>query len=303
MKIECLYEGRFKLAEGPVWCDQTQSLWWVNMVEPSAVYRLVWGEAEPEIFIAPCAVTGVVLTQDGYILAASVGVVFRLDPRSGSFEPVIRLTVDKPGNRCNEISVDPWGNLWIGTMTNNLSGAEVNPTSGALIRIAPDGLQCVVLDEIGIPNTIVWDARGCLLTADSATGAVRRLQFSSTGMVTDVSILHGPVDIGVPDGSALAADGTLWNARWSAGCLLGIDSNGRVIKKIDVPGGNITSACFAGPDLNRLVVTSSSWGLSEEELARLPEAGGIFAIEGVGTGMKSNRYATNVGTWMPIRMN
>ena len=40
MKILCLYEGHFKLAEGPIWCERSQSLWWVNMVEPAAVYRL-----------------------------------------------------------------------------------------------------------------------------------------------------------------------------------------------------------------------------------------------------------------------
>ena len=57
MKIGCLYQGKFKLAEGPVWCDRTRSVWWVDMVDMPAVYRLSWGADQPQVFFAPLVVT------------------------------------------------------------------------------------------------------------------------------------------------------------------------------------------------------------------------------------------------------
>lgn len=300
MQIRCLFDGHFKLAEGPVWCPITHTLWWVNMVEPSAVYRMAWGAASPEMFPAPQPVTGLALSRDGFVIAGSVGGLLRLDPTTGAFGPILVLYADRPGNRCNEIGVDPAGNLWVGTMTDNLSGAAVGSTDGALFRIAQDGAQTCVLRGLGIPNTLVWDAEGRLLTADSLTGVIRRIKVTPGGVVEGFEIL-AEGGMGVPDGSTLASDGTLWNARWSAGCLIGIGPDGAIAGQIEVPGGNITSACFAGPDLETLIVTSSRWGLTTEELARKPQAGAVFALEGVGRGARPQpRFAADIGRWAPI---
>jgi sugar lactone lactonase YvrE len=303
MKIRCLYEGRFKLAEGPVWCDRTQSVWWVNMVDPSAIYRLRWGETEPQVFLAPRRVTGLALTEDDCVLAGSTRGLLRLDPGSGAFAPILRLGADRPGNRCNEIGVDPQGHLWVGTMTDNLAGAAVDPQAGALFRIAPDGEPRTILDCLGIPNTLVWDGANHLLTADSMTGLIQRFGLTSTGDLAGRAILHGPIDLGVPDGSALAVDGTLWNARWSAGCLVGIAPCGVEVGRISIPGGNVTSACFAGPALDVLVVTTSVWGLTDDDFIRFPQAGGLFAVEGAGKGTVSSRFAAQVGRWPVVALD
>jgi sugar lactone lactonase YvrE len=304
MQIRCLFDGHFKLAEGPVWCPLTQALWWVNMVEPAAVYRMAWGTEAPDVFPAPHPVTGLALARDGFVIVGSVGGLLRLDPSSGAFDPILRLTDDLPGNRCNEIGVDPAGNLWVGTMPDNLSGAAVNPDDGALFRIMPDGTQTCVLRGVGIPNTMVWDAQNRLMTADSLTGVIRRITLSSAGVPERIEHLNTQEDVGVPDGSTLAADGTLWNARWSAGCILGIGPDGTMVRRIEVPGGNITSACFAGPDLKTLIVTSSRWGLTDDLLARNPQAGAMFALEGVGRGTRPQpRFATDIGRWTPIQSN
>jgi sugar lactone lactonase YvrE len=304
MQIRCLYDGHFKLAEGPVWCPDTQALWWVNMVAPAAVYRLAWGAVAPEVFPAPRPVTGLAIARDGLVILGSVGGLLRLDPASGSFDPVLRLVGDRPGNRCNELGVDPAGNLWVGTMTNNLSGESVSPDAGALYRITPDGRQARVLGGLGIPNTLVWDTEARLLTADSLTGVIRRISLTEDGKAERIEDMHSQPALGVPDGSALAADRTLWNARWSAGCLIGIGPDGTTGRKLAVPGGNITSACFAGPDLATLVVTSSCWDLPAEHADRQPNAGGIFALDGIGRGAAPQpRFAADIGQWNTIQID
>jgi L-arabinonolactonase len=298
MQIRCLFNGHFKLAEGPVWCPLTQTLWWVNMVEPAAVYRMAWGTDAPDVFPAPQPVTGLAMARDGFVIVGSVGGLLCLDPSSGAFDLILRLADDRPGNRCNEMGVDPAGNLWVGTMTDNLSGAAVKQDDGALFRIMPDGTQTCVLRGVGIPNTMIWDAEERLVTADSLTGVIRRITLSSGGVAERIENLNTQDDVGVPDGSTLAADGTLWNARWSAGCILGIGPDGAIVQQIEVPGGNITSACFAGPDLETLIVTSSCWGLTDDLLARNPQAGAVFALEGVGRGARPQpRFAADIGRW------
>lgn len=203
MEIQCLHDGHFKLAEGPVWCPLMQTPWWVNMVEPPAVYRLKWGAAGPDVFPAPQPVTGLAIAADDLVILGTVGGLLRLDPASGAFDPVLRLTDNRPGNRSNELGVDPAGHLWVGTMTDNLSGATVEAGAGALFRVAPDGGQRVMLRGIGIPNTLVWDSTGQLLTADSLTGVIRRVDPAAGDPGATARVLLGPGGPGVPDGSAL----------------------------------------------------------------------------------------------------
>lgn len=304
MQIRCLVDGRFKLAEGPVWCPLTQTLWWVNMVQPAAVYRMAWGTDFPDVFPAPQPVTGLALARDGFVIVGSVGGLLRLNPASGAFDPILRLLDDRPGNRCNEMGVDPAGNLWVGTMTDNLSGAAVSPDDGALFRIMPDGTQTCILRGVGIPNTMAWDTEQRLVTADSLTGVIRRITLTPGGVAERIEDWNTQEAMGVPDGSALAADGTLWNARWSAGCILGIWPDGGMAQQIKVPGGNITSACFAGPDLKTLIVTSSCWGLTDTDLALNPQAGAVFALDGIGRGARPQpRFAADIGRWTPLPSN
>lgn len=48
-----------------------------------------------------------------------------------------------------------------------------------------------------------------------------------------------------------------------------------------MPAKNITSVCFGGPDYATLYVTSSSLGLTPEEVIGQP-AGATFAVTGLG---------------------
>jgi sugar lactone lactonase YvrE len=48
---------------------------------------------------------------------------------------------------------------------------------------------------------------------------------------------------------------------------------------------------FGGPKLETLYVTSSTMGLSAEELSRQPLAGGLFAIETGIKGRHEHRFA------------
>ena len=84
---------------------------------------------------------------------------------------------------------------------------------------------------------------------------------------------------GYCDGSAIDADGYLWNARFAGACLIRFAPDGRVDRRLELPVTNPTCCCFGGPDLRTLYVTSARFGLCPEQLARNPAEGALLAVD------------------------
>ena len=84
---------------------------------------------------------------------------------------------------------------------------------------------------------------------------------------------------GFPDGSAIDAEGFLWNAEFNAGRLVRYAPDGRIDRVVATPVGRPTSCAFGGQRLGTLYVTSTSQGMSEAELRDDPLAGALFAFE------------------------
>jgi len=83
----------------------------------------------------------------------------------------------------------------------------------------------------------------------------------------------------VPDGTAVDADGYLWNAQWGGWRIVRYAPDGRIDRIVEMPVAQPTSCAFGGPDLRTLYVTSARDELSDAELAGQPLAGGLFAFE------------------------
>ena len=57
---------------------------------------------------------------------------------------------------------------------------------------------------------------------------------------------------------------------------------GGILRTLDMPIQSPTSVCWGGPHFDQLYVTTSSFGMSQQELDKTPESGGIFRITGLG---------------------
>ena len=101
---------------------------------------------------------------------------------------------------------------------------------------------------------------------------------------------------GYCDGSAIDAEGCLWNARFAGSCLIRFAPDGRVDRRIELPVTNPTCCCFGGPDLRTLYVTSARFGLSDEQLARNPTEGAVLALHTGVSGPPSVRFAGSADT-------
>ena len=75
--------------------------------------------------------------------------------------------------------------------------------------------------------------------------------------------------------------------------------DGRVDRVVELPVQRPTCCAFGGEGLDVLYVTSASTGLSPEDLARGPEAGGLFAVEVGVRGLPEPRYEDRAGGGQP----
>jgi sugar lactone lactonase YvrE len=75
------------------------------------------------------------------------------------------------------------------------------------------------------------------------------------------------------------AEGCLWIAFWDGWSVRRFSPQGELLDRIDVPVAKPTSCVFGGPDLDQLFITSASIGLSKDEKAAQPHAGGLFVAQ------------------------
>jgi sugar lactone lactonase YvrE len=256
---------RFMLGEGPFWDAQTQTLYWVDIAACLAC-RLF--EAQFQQWHLPEPVSAFIPTRQGDALVTLASGVYRLDLDSPGYTPGLQLlSVADPvaGNRANEARCDTLGRLWLGTMQNNLDerGGDLPLTrrSGGLYRVDADATVTPLLDGQGIVNTLLWSADGDeLYSADSLDGQIYRYPVLASGALGSRSIWAAEHARGSPDGSAMDAEGHVWNARWGGSCLIRYAPDGRVERIVELPVSHPTSCVFGGPDMTTLYVTSAAPG-------------------------------------------
>jgi sugar lactone lactonase YvrE len=295
MRIEIAVDARNGVGEGPWWDDADGTLWWVDI---PAKLVLAWrpGESGARRFTIPDMASAVVGRKEGGFLLAVRDGIYTLDPATGETALYLHHEPDRPDNRTNEAKVDPLGRFWIGTMQNNLnpdgSGKEMTGSFGALYCLRPDRRITREVDGIGLSNTLAWSPNGrTMLFADTMTNIIQRYDVDDDGHVSNPRVFSDEKLPGHCDGSAIDAQGFLWNARFAAGRLIRFAPDGKVDSTIELPVTNPTSCAFGGPDLKTLYVTSARHGLSQEQLQANPHEGALLAVHANVEGTPSYRFA------------
>ena len=249
------------LYEGPYWSAKRRSLWWVDIVGKAVFCRDEHGSIRQ--YHMPEKVSAVVETADDRLLLTGQKRLLALEPDSGHYVVAFELNEEPAGNRCNDAKCDPFGNLWFGSMDD----AE-EASTGALWCLTRSGQVHRFFGGVGISNTLAWDIeRQRMYFGDSRLGTIFTMNYRVVDGIPELGpkeLFAGPdVAVGIPDGSAVDAEGNLWNARWDGGCVICLNPDGRLIQTIDVGAKRPTSCAFAGVRLDTLVVTTASLGLKE----------------------------------------
>ena len=132
--------------------------------------------------------------------------------------------------------------------------------------------------------TIAWspDHRNFYFGDSTANAIYSSAYDERTGTISGESALLAGFLQGLPDGSAIDAQGYLWNARYGGGCLIRVAPDGHVDRIVSLPSLNPTTCTFGGPGLSTLYITS----------ARSPDrlSGSVFAMEVEVGGLPDGRF-------------
>ncbi len=214
----------------------------------------------------------------GYVLAAASGFVF-LD-ESGDVVELAQPEAGRGHVRMNDGACDPQGRFWAGTMAYDES-----PGAGVLYRLELDGTCTTIKDGLTISNGIGWSPDGTVMyLSDSGTATVDAFDFDPvTGDIRDPRTIVQIADAGVaPDGLTVDRAGDIWVAAWGGGEVRRYSPGGSLLATITMPVDRPTSCAFGGSEGATLFITTAREGLDETAMARQPDAGRVFRVEGLG---------------------
>lgn len=205
-------------------------------------------------------------TSGGYVVADENGFVL-LDDELRQVQRVPAF--DDSSVRMNEGACDAAGRLFCGSMPY-----DSTPGGGTLYRLDPDLSVHVALENVTVPNGLVWTEGGAVAlhaeTGDDVVYAYEfdavRGEFGRREVFIDFSEVTGS-----PDGMTLDEAGGLWVATWGGSAVRRYDARGVLVDVLELPVSNVTSCAFGGADGRTLLVTTSRDGSEEgsEPLAGL----------------------------------
>jgi sugar lactone lactonase YvrE len=287
MEVACFARTEDVLGEVPLWHQSEQALYWIDAFKP-AIHRFEPASGKVQSCTPPDKLGSFALrASGGFLLAGRTGLSF-FDSQSGAFERIVDPEAGGTENILNDGRCDRRGRFWVGSMTKTM-----NRASGRLYRF--ENRRAETADEgIWVSNGIAFSADDKhMYFADSHVKTIFLYDFDlDAGRIGNRRVFVSMGDRpGVPDGSAMDADGCLWNAVFDGGCVIRYAPDGRIDRVVPVPVTRPTSCTFGGSDLRTLYVTTARFRLKPHELAAQPEAGSLFALDAGVAGMPDPLFA------------
>ncbi len=275
-KIELVVDAKNALGEGAIWNHKSQTFWWVD-IEGQLLQVFNPQDNGTQVYNLGERIGTVVPSHDGHAIIALQSGVYKFNLATKERNLIVAPETDTDNIRLNDGKCDPAGRLWVGSM--HLAQLQ---DKAALFRIDTDGTSHEMLDSITISNGIVWSTdKKTMYYIDTPDGNVKAYDYNNeTGAIDNQRVVVEVSDtLGFPDGMAIDAEGMLWIALWNGNCVSRWDpTTGKLLSTIEMPAHNITSCAFGGPNLDTLYVTSAKLDMTAEELAKYPNAGGVFKV-------------------------
>ena len=287
MKVDVACPVANILGESPVWCERRQSLYWVDSRAP-ALQMYTPAAGITGAYGLPETTGSICLCEDGSLLAAMTSGVFRFAADGVLGARIAVPSPNHPDNRFNDGRCDRAGRFFSGTMND-----KQRIPSGALWRLGPELDFELLLDDIIVPNSLAFspDNRRMYLS-DTYRHEIYVFDYDiGTGRISNKRLfadLHGSP--GRPDGSAMDADGCLWNCEYAGGRVVRYTPAGKVDRVIELPVSQPTCCAFGGKDFEDLYITSARQRLTPEQLAAQPLAGNVFVVRPGVQGLPEGRF-------------
>ncbi|MFT3719210.1 SMP-30/gluconolactonase/LRE family protein [Pseudorhodoferax sp.] len=274
------------LGESPLWDERAGCLWWVDIRQP-AIRRLDHASGAVDTWPLPDLVGSIALVEDGRLLVALPRQLALFDPRDGSLAPFVEPPPMPAEHRFNDGRCDREGRFWVGSMHNRTRAPEgvLYCLDGPVLRAERSG--------VCIPNSLAFSPDGATMYfADSLRYTLFAYDYApATGHPGAERVLAATTPPGFPDGSAVDAQGFLWNAEFNAWRVVRYAPDGRIDRIVPLPVQRPTCCAFGGPGLDVLYVTTASQQMTPAQLQAQPLAGALLALDAGVRGLPEPRFA------------
>ena len=271
------------LGEGPLWHPERGQFFWFDILAHRLMSRVEdttrhWDLGEH--------VSAAGWLDKDHLLIASETQLLRFNLETETSEHVAPLEADRPDTRSNDGCADPYGGLWIGTMSK--TGAE---GQGAIYRYYKGEVR-LLYPSITVSNAMCFAPNGGhAYFADTGRKTVWRQALDAQGWPKgDPEVYLDMNAAGLrPDGAVVDTEGRFWCALYGAGQVSVFDEAGAEIAVHPFDALQTTCPAFGGDGLRDLYVTSATQKLSASVLEDGRAHGATFVAEGVGQGQAEHR--------------
>lgn len=288
MAVEIVSHERNLLGECPIWCQETGTLFWVDSRAPSLqAYRPSTGDISSHPL--PETTGSVCLTEHGDLLVAMTSGIYRLGFDGALGAQVASAISGHPDNRFNDGRCDRQGRFWVGSMND-----KARIPTGALWRLSADHSISLMEGELIVPNSLAFSPDNSrLYLSDTYRHRIFVFDYEADDGTISNKRLFSDMEgwPGRPDGSAIDAEGCLWNAEYAGGRVVRYTPDGRIDRTIELPVSQVSCCAFGGKDLDELYITTARQRLTPEQLAAQPLAGCLFVARPGVKGLPEGRYA------------
>lgn len=277
--VECVWDAKAVLGEGPCWDARHNALMWVDIkgqrlhaFDPLTGARRTWAPAH-RIFsldVPPATWTPPASGAQWFVGCSALGFSWiGIDGENVIIRALSHPEPNHPRNRFNDGKVGPDGRYWAGTMDDG----ESEPT-GALYAFGPTGESRRVDENYIVSNGPTFSPDGgTLYHTDSARRTIYAFDLGRDGASNKRVFVRFEDADGYPDGMTTDGDGNLWVAMWEGARLQKLSPGAERLGYVPIPATRPTSCVFA--DQSTLFVTSASIGAPATD--RL--AGGLFRVD------------------------
>jgi gluconolactonase len=219
---------------------------------------------------------GMAWHESGGLVISGRNIAYKGQAEAGT----VVLLENDPGNGIvgfNDLTTDAKGRIYAGALGFVPTDTELSGVGGAqkgapLFLIELDGRARQVQLDIKITNGLGFSPDGTrLYHADSGERTVFVYDVLQDGALTARRIFAVTPE-GLPDGLAVAADGSVWVGIAHAGQVKVFEAGGELRTCIDFPLPMVTSLCFGGADMRDVYVTTGSDGSGRDD------AGTVFRL-------------------------
>ena len=285
-QAELVLDEKATLGEGPHWDGHV--LYWVDIISEK-LHRYNPEHHQNDTFQLNQYIGAVIPAQNDQLIVGLQNGIHLFDLKTEELTLINDPEEDLPHNRFNDGKCDPSGRLYIGTM-----GVNAEKQKGSLYRLDLKGQLEKIISPVTISNGLAWSPdEKYMYYIDTPTGEVSTFHYDKqTGNIAfKETAVQIPPEMGSPDGMTIDQEGMIWVAHWGGSRITRWNPHiGKQLDEVHVPAPNVTSCTFGGKNLDELYITTARQGLTEEELALNPQAGGLFKVKTKEKGMVGQVY-------------